>query len=63
MRPATEEQLLAALEEIDSADGGNGIDLDSLGLDFGGQPGADQPTSHEAGEAEEVPEVDSPLDE
>src|SRR5207249_7786326 len=32
MRPATEEQLLAALEEIDS-DGGNGIDLDSLGLD------------------------------
>src|SRR5438093_1281362 len=37
MRPATEEQLLAALEEIDS-DGGNGIDLDSLGLDFGGQP-------------------------
>ena len=35
MRPATEEQLLAALEEIDS-DGGNGIGLDSLGLDFGG---------------------------
>jgi DNA-directed RNA polymerase subunit beta' len=62
MRPATEEQLLAALEEIDS-DGGNGIDLDSLGLDFGGEPGAETPTSHEAGEAEEVPEVDSPLDE
>ena len=35
MRPATEEQLLAALEEIDS-DGGNGINLESLGLDFGG---------------------------
>jgi DNA-directed RNA polymerase subunit beta' len=62
MRPATEEQLLAALEEIDS-DGGNGIDLDSLGLDFGGEPGAETPTSHESGEAEEVPEVDSPLDE
>jgi DNA-directed RNA polymerase subunit beta' len=61
MRPATEEQLLAALEEIDS-DGGNGLNLDSLDLDFGGQPGADAPTSHEAGEAEEVPEVDSPLD-
>ena len=40
MRPATEEQLLAALEEIDS-DGGNGIDLDSLGLDFGGEPDAE----------------------
>jgi DNA-directed RNA polymerase subunit beta' len=61
MRPATEEQLLAALEEIDS-DGGNGLGLDSLDIDFGGQPGADATTSHEAGEAEEVPEVDSPLD-
>jgi DNA-directed RNA polymerase subunit beta' len=59
MRPATEEQLLAALEEIDS-DGGNGIA--ALDIDFGGTPGADAdaPTSHEAGEAEEVPEVDSP---
>jgi DNA-directed RNA polymerase subunit beta' len=61
MRPATEEQLLAALEEIDS-DGGNGLNLDSLDIDFGGQPGAETPTSHESGEAEEVPEVDSPLD-
>jgi DNA-directed RNA polymerase subunit beta' len=61
MRPATEEQLLAALEEIDS-DGGDGLNLESLGLDFGGEPGADSPTSHESGEAEEVPEVDSPLD-
>jgi DNA-directed RNA polymerase subunit beta' len=61
MRPATEEQLLAALEEIDS-DGGDGLNLESLGLDFGGEPGADSPKSHEAGEAEEVPEVDSPLD-
>ncbi|MFY9578662.1 MAG: DNA-directed RNA polymerase subunit beta' [Gaiellaceae bacterium] len=59
MRPATEEQLLAALEEIDS-DGGNGIG--SLEIDFGGEPGADTPTSHEAGEAEEIPGVDSPLD-
>ena len=59
MRPQTEEQLLAALEEIGS-DGGNGIG--ALDLDFGGEPGSDQPVSHEAGEAEEVPEVDSPLD-
>jgi DNA-directed RNA polymerase subunit beta' len=61
MRPATEEQLLAALEEIDS-DGGNGIG--SLDIDFGGSPALEDggPTSHEAGEAEEVPEVDSPLD-
>jgi DNA-directed RNA polymerase subunit beta' len=60
MRPATEEQLLAALEEIDS-DGGNGIG--SLDIDFGGAPGdGESATSHEAGEAEEVPEVDSPLD-
>ena len=62
MRPATEEQLLAALEEIDS-DGGDGLNLESLGLDFGGQPGAeDGGPSHESGEATEVPEVDSPLD-
>jgi DNA-directed RNA polymerase subunit beta' len=59
MRPATEEQLLAALEEIDS-DGGNG--LGALGLDFGGEPGSDATTTHEAGEATEIPEVDSPLD-
>src|SRR5438876_56020 len=64
MRPATEEQLLAALEEIDSG-GGNGIDLDSLGLDFGGQPGVDDGGSSGKSdiEAEEIPEVDSPLDE
>jgi len=63
MRPATEEQLLAALEEIDS-DGGNGIDLDSLGLDFGGQPGVDDGGSSGKSdiEAQEIPEVDSPLD-
>src|SRR6202012_2580663 len=63
-RPQTEEQLLAALEEI----GSDGSDaLAGLGLDFGsvtetglsdepGQPPSDL-------EAEEVPEVDSPLDE
>ena len=62
MRPATEEQLLAALEEIDS-DGGDGLKLESLGLDFGGEPGAEgNGPGTEAGEATEVPEVDSPLD-
>jgi DNA-directed RNA polymerase subunit beta' len=63
MRPATEEQLLAALEEIDS-DGGNGLNLDSLDLDFGGQPGAEEGGSSGRSdvEAEEIPEVDSPLD-
>jgi DNA-directed RNA polymerase subunit beta' len=56
------ETLLAALQEIGS-DGG-GIDLASLGLDFGGQPDLnDEGKPHEAGEAEEIPEVDSPLDE
>jgi DNA-directed RNA polymerase subunit beta' len=63
MRPATEEQLLAALEEIDS-DGGDGLNLESLGLDFGGEPSVeDGAPPHESGEATEVPEVDSPLDE
>jgi DNA-directed RNA polymerase subunit beta' len=63
MRPATEEQLLAALEEIDS-DGGNGIDLDSLGLDFGGTPDVEDGGGSGKSdiEAEEIPEVDSPLD-
>ncbi|HEY6069487.1 MAG TPA: DNA-directed RNA polymerase subunit beta', partial [Gaiellaceae bacterium] len=63
MRPATEEQLLAALEEIDS-DSGNGLDLESLGLDFGGQPGVEDGGSSSRSdlEAEEVPEIDSPLD-
>jgi DNA-directed RNA polymerase subunit beta' len=62
-RPATEEQLLAALEEIDS---GGGDGLAGLGLDFGGSP---EPTDangsgngHSTIEAEEVPEVDTPLD-
>jgi DNA-directed RNA polymerase subunit beta' len=56
------ETLLAALQEIGS-DGGS-IDLASLGLDFGGQPDLnDEGKPQEAGEAEEIPEVDSPLDE
>jgi DNA-directed RNA polymerase subunit beta' len=60
-RPQTEEQLLAALEEI----GSDGSDaLAGLGLDFGGQPeatdGGAEPRSDL--EAEEIPEVDSPLD-
>jgi DNA-directed RNA polymerase subunit beta' len=57
------EALLAALEEIGS-DGGDGVDLASLGLDFGGQPDQnDEAKPHESTEAEEVPEVDTPLDE
>jgi DNA-directed RNA polymerase subunit beta' len=57
------EALLAALEEIGS-DGGDGLDLASLGLDFGGQPELnDEGKPNESTEAEEVPEVDSPLDE
>jgi DNA-directed RNA polymerase subunit beta' len=63
-RPQTEEQLLAALEEIESGDGDGG--LAGLGLDFGGEPQLTDDngsvTSHEELEAEEVPEVDSPLD-
>jgi DNA-directed RNA polymerase subunit beta' len=60
-RPQTEEQLLAALEEI----GSDGSDaLAGLGLDFGGEAetnGDAEPRSDL--EAEEVPEVESPLDE
>ena len=59
-RPETEAELLAQLEEIG---GDGGLDLEALGLTFGGQPGADEVSSHEAGEATEVPEVESPLDE
>ena len=33
-----------------------------LWIDFGGTPGADHALGREAEEAEEVPEVDSPLD-
>ncbi|HEY7421841.1 MAG TPA: hypothetical protein VH541_07515, partial [Gaiellaceae bacterium] len=59
-RPQTEEQLLAALEEI----GSDGSDaLAGLGLDFGGEvetSGDAEPRSDL--EAEEVPEVETPLD-
>jgi DNA-directed RNA polymerase subunit beta' len=57
------EALLAALQEIDT-DGGDGASLASLGLDFGGTPdfGEENPPT-EAEEAEEIPEVDTPLDE
>ena len=62
-RPATEEQLLAALEEIDS---GGGDGLAGLGLDFGGAPETTDTNGgangHSTIEAEEVPEVDTPLD-
>jgi DNA-directed RNA polymerase subunit beta' len=64
-RPETEAELLAALEEIGGD--GDGLDLEALGLTFGGAPtsgnGADETSSHDAGEATEVPEVESPLDE
>ena len=57
------EALLAALQEIGS-DGGDGIDLASLGLDFGGEPAPTdgEAKPHESTEAEEMPEVDTPLD-
>ncbi|HEX4526922.1 MAG TPA: DNA-directed RNA polymerase subunit beta' [Gaiellaceae bacterium] len=51
--------LLQALEEI-GQDGA--VDFGGLDLGFGGEPGSDEVTSHEAGEATETPEVDSPLD-
>jgi DNA-directed RNA polymerase subunit beta' len=54
------EAVLAALEEI--GDGASGIDLSSLGIDFGGEPGSDTTSSHDAGEAKDVPEVDAPRD-
>jgi DNA-directed RNA polymerase subunit beta' len=61
-RPPTEEQLLAALEEISD---GDGADLGILGLGFGEADGDGDGDGRgrDALEAEEVPEVDSPLDE
>jgi DNA-directed RNA polymerase subunit beta' len=57
------EALLAALQEI-GGDGGDGASLAGLGLDFGGTPdfGEENPPDEEV-EAEEIPEVDTPLDE
>jgi len=51
--------LIQALEEI----GEVGSAGDFSGLDFGGQPGSDSVSSHDSIEAEEIPEIDSPLDE
>ncbi|MGH3102693.1 MAG: DNA-directed RNA polymerase subunit beta', partial [Gaiellaceae bacterium] len=60
-RPETEAELLAALEEIGS-DGGE-LDLGALGLDFGGAPETNgEPPPRSSIEAEEIPEIDSPLD-
>ncbi|HEY7602662.1 MAG TPA: hypothetical protein VH760_00275, partial [Gaiellaceae bacterium] len=56
--PFERDELLQALQEI-GQDGGS---LELGDLSFGGEPGADDVLSHEAGEAEEIPEVDSPLD-
>jgi len=33
-----------------------------MDIGFGGEPGSDATSSHDAGEATETPEVDSPLD-
>ena len=60
-RPESEEQLLAALQEI-GADGGDGASLLDLNLDFGGTIEPDGDPHLEAGEAIETPEIDSPLD-
>jgi len=62
-RPATEEQLLAALEEIGS-NGGDGDGLAGLDLSFGGEVASGSDGSELTSmEAEEIPEVESPLDE
>jgi DNA-directed RNA polymerase subunit beta' len=62
-RPESEAELLAALEEIGSAESDGGLDLEALGLEsFGGTPAADDPVAHEAGEVEPAPEVDAPVD-
>jgi DNA-directed RNA polymerase subunit beta' len=60
--------LLQALEEI-GQDGGSLTFVDDLNelpeigdISFGGRPGADEVSSHDALEAEEIPEIDSPLD-
>ena len=45
-------------------DGDGGVELADLDLSFGGQPmTADEAPPLDADEAEEIPEVDSPLDE
>ena len=54
-RPESEEQLLAALQEI-GADGGDGASLADLGLDLGGGIKIDDETT-------EAPHSETPLDE
>jgi DNA-directed RNA polymerase subunit beta' len=58
-RPQTEEQLLAALEEI----GSDGESLGLIDMNFEGELEANGGDSRSSLEADEVPEVDSPLDE
>jgi DNA-directed RNA polymerase subunit beta' len=52
--------LLQALEEI--GQDGSAIDFGALDATFGGEPSVDASASHEAGEATEIPEIESPLD-
>ncbi len=59
VRPQTEEQLLAALEEI----GSDGESLGLLDLSFDGEPETNGGDGRSSLEADEIPEVDSPLDE
>jgi DNA-directed RNA polymerase subunit beta' len=59
VRPQTEEQLLAALEEI----GSDGESLGLIDMPFGGESETNGGDSRSSLEAEEIPEVDSPLDE
>jgi DNA-directed RNA polymerase subunit beta' len=59
VRPQTEEQLLAALEEI----GSDGESLGLLDMSFEGEPETNGGEGRSSLEAEEIPEVDSPLDE
>jgi DNA-directed RNA polymerase subunit beta' len=59
VRPQTEEQLLAALEEI----GSDGESLGLIDMTFGAEPETDGGDGRSSLEAEEIPEVDSPLDE
>jgi DNA-directed RNA polymerase subunit beta' len=60
-RPETEAELLAALQEIGD---GSDLDLGALGIDFGGEPedGDGDGAGRSDLEAEEIPEIDSPLD-
>jgi DNA-directed RNA polymerase subunit beta' len=56
------ETLLQALEEI-GTDGDAGIDFAALGIDLGEPENGGGAAKHDSIEAEEIPEVDTPLDE